>query len=126
MGGVLAQIATILARNSPISVSSAGTSNIAANAVGPFIHCFQRINVAAGAYTRNFTLDSANAIMDSIIEIDFNIAASSDATLILPIYSLTVSGSPIEQLRGRAEASYYNLRTIWNGTAWEKLTGAYQ
>lgn len=124
-GGVLAQIAQFLVQNTPVSVSSAGDTDIASPR--PFIHLFQRINVAAGSYTRNFTINSANALTDSIIEMDFSIAAGTDATLILPIYSLNTSNPPtIEQLRGRAEASYYNLRARFNGTNWEKLTGAYQ
>lgn len=112
------------AQNSPVAVSTAGTTNIAANTTKAFLFCFQKISVAAGSYTRNFTLDSAHAVTGSIITLDIELAGSS--TAIIPIYNGSVSGSPIESVNGRADARYYYFQGRWNGTAYEKLFGAFQ
>jgi hypothetical protein len=112
------------AQNAPVTVSTAGTTNIVANTTKPFLFCFQKVIVSAGAYTRNLTLDKTNAVLDSIIDMDIELAGGS--TAIIPIYSQTVSGSPIESVNAMADARYYNFRAKFNGTDWEKLSGAFQ
>lgn len=112
------------AQNTPVTVSTAGTTNIAANTTKPFLFCFQKIVVSAGSYTRNLTLDSANAIQGSIITLDIELAGNS--TAIIPIYNSSVSGSPIESVNGIADARYYYFQARWNGSSYEKLFGAFQ
>lgn len=122
-GGVLSQILqTALVQNTPIAISGAGTTNI--SVARAFMLCFQRITIAAGSYTANLTLDPTNAVQGSIIELDIELAGSS--TAIIPIYSQSVSGSPIESVNGRADARYYYFRGRFNGTDYEKLFGAFQ
>lgn len=122
-GGVLSQILqTAFVQNTPATVSTAGDTNIAA--ASAFLWCFQKIIVSAGSYTRNLILDSTNAVQGSIITLDIELAAGVGA--IIPIYSLTVSGSPIESVAAQASARYYYFQGRWNGTAYEKLFGAFQ
>lgn len=121
-GGVqqILQIAGV--QNAPVTVSTAGTTDIAA--VSAFLFCYQRIIVSAGSYTRNLTLNSANAVLWSIITLDIELAGSS--TAIIPIYNGSVSGSPIESVTALTDARYYYFQGRWNGTAYEKLFGAFQ
>lgn len=117
-------ITAALAQNSPVTVSTAGTTNVVANTSKKFLICREKIIVSAGSYTRNLTLDSTNAAAGSIIELDIELAGSS--TAIIPIYSLSVTGSPIETVTAVTDARYYFFRAKWNGTAFEKNFGAFQ
>lgn len=116
-------LAAATAQNSPVTVSTAGDTNIAANTAKPFLFCFQRIIASAGSYTRNLTLDDANAITNSIITLDIELAASSTATI--NVYDQSTGGTKIEAVTGRADARYYYFQARWNGTAWEKLVGVF-
>lgn len=121
--------AGLLVENTPISVSAAGTTSIVANATKPFLFCFQKISVAAGAsaYNHNFTLQVTNAVEGSIFILSFEIAGSALNDRTISTYNQSTSNVPaLEILAGEPSAYYYLLHARLSGGNWQKLSGARQ
>ena len=112
-----AQIDALTGHTPDITVSTAGTTDLAP--VNPFIRWTARFIVQAGsgAYVCNITLDDAEAKDGAIFRIPFEIAASANPSI--NVYDNTTSGTLLLQLAGDSDNAQYRSAVFeFDGTNW--------
>lgn len=108
-----------------LSISTAGTNNLAPTT--EFLQWFQLVTAAAGAgaYTHVLPLDNTKAKDGAIFRIEIDFAASANPTI--QIRDNTSGGTLLESVSGDAGgATYYVGQFRFNGTNWLKLSGSWQ
>lgn len=120
------QIDALTGDSADITVSAAGTHDLAPAA--PFMQWFQKIVAQAGSgpYTHKFTLDNSQAKDGAIFRVYIELAASANPTI--EIRDDLVTGTLLQTLSGdSSNAGYFFFEAEFdkNSNTWRKIQGGY-